>query len=145
MAHAIVFFARKFSYLFFYHYLCTDLASPVGLDWVKTSMDYAPKGMKGRFQNVIFNKIKLRKLDQPEDIATKRPRWVYYIRMSSTLWLVHIFYNTQWRGLAKLLISVEGQCEGLILWDRQRKFLPRLFCSKPYYIIIADAGRSGKH
>ena len=23
-------------------------------------------------------------------------------------------YNTQWRGLAKLLISLEGQCEGLV-------------------------------
>ncbi len=108
-------------------------------------MDYARKGMKGRFQNVIFNKIKLRKLDQPEDIATKRLRWVYYIRMSSAVRLMHISYNTQWRGLAKLLISVGGQCEGLILWDRRRKFLPRLFCSTPYFIITADAGRSGKH
>ena len=77
-------------------------------------MDYARKGMKGRFQNVIFNHVKLRKLDQPEDIATKRPRWVYYIRMSSSLRLVHMSYNTQWRGLVKLLISVEGQCEGLM-------------------------------
>ncbi len=77
-------------------------------------MDYARKGMKGRFQNVIFNHVKLRKLDQPEGIATKRPRWVYYIRMSSPLRLVHISYNTQWRGLAKLLILIEGQCEGLM-------------------------------
>ena len=77
-------------------------------------MDYARKGMKGRFQNVIFNHVKLRKLEQLEDIATKRPRWVYYIRMSSSLRLVHIFYNTQWRGLAKLLISVGGQCEDLV-------------------------------
>ena len=77
-------------------------------------MDYARKGMKGRFQNVIFNHVKLRKLEQLEGIATKRPRWVYYIRMSSSLRLVHISYNTQWRGLAKLLISVGGQCEGLV-------------------------------
>ena len=90
-------------------------------------MDYARKGMKGRFQNVIFKSSNFATLILSEDIATKRPRWVYYIRMSSYLRLVHISYNTQWRGLAKLLISVEGQCEGLILWDRQRKFLPRLF------------------
>ena len=108
-------------------------------------MDYARKGMKGRFQNVIFNHVKLRKLEQLEDIATKRPRWVYYIRMSSSLRLVHISYNTQWRGLAKLLISVEGQCEGLTWRDRRRMFLPRLFCSTPYYIITAEAGGSGKH
>ena len=130
----VIFFARTFSYLFFYHYLCTDLAYPEGRALVKTSMDYARKGMKGRFQNVIFNKIKLRKLDQPEDIATKRLRWVYYIRMSSVVRLMHISYNTQWRGLAKLLISVGGQCEGLILWDKQGSFSHVFFV--PHLIIL---------
>ena len=108
-------------------------------------MDYAREGMKGRFQNVIFNHVKLRKLDQLEDFATKRLRRVYYIRMSSTLKLGYTFYNTQWRGLAKLLISVERQCEGLTWRDRRRMFLPRLFCSTPYYIIIAETGGSSKH
>ena len=77
-------------------------------------MDYARKGMKGRFQNVIFKSSNFATLILSEDIATKRPRWVYYIRMPSSLRLVHISYNTQWRGLAKLLISVGGQCEGLV-------------------------------
>ena len=39
------------------------------------------RGAKGRFLNVIFDRIKLRKLDLPEDTATKRPCWVYYTRM----------------------------------------------------------------
>ena len=26
--------------------------------------------------------------------------------------VVYILYNTRWRGLAELLISVKGQCEG---------------------------------
>ena len=97
-------------------------------------MDYARKGMKGRFQNVIFNHVKLRKLEQLEGIATKRPRWVYYIRMSSALRLVHISYNTQWRGLAKLLISVGGQCEGLMWRDKHESFSHVFFV--PHLILL---------
>ena len=28
--------------------------------------------------------------------------------------MVYLFYNTRWRGLAELLISMERQCEGLM-------------------------------
>ena len=62
MCHRYFFFARTFSYLFFYHYLCSDLAYPEGRALVKTSMDYARKGMKGRFQNVIFNRLNIANL-----------------------------------------------------------------------------------
>ena len=30
-------------------------------------------------------------------------------------YMVYIHYNTRWRGLAELLISKEGQCEGQIV------------------------------
>ena len=114
MCHRYFFFARTFSYLFFYHYLCTDLAYPEGRALVKNINGLCPKGHERTFSKRYLQPTQLRKLDQPEDIATKRLRWVYYIRMSSALRLMHISYNTQWRGLAKLLISVGGQCEGLV-------------------------------
>ena len=97
-------------------------------------MDYARKGMKGRFQNVIFKSSNFATLILSEDIATKRPRWVYYIRMSSYLRLVHISYNTQWRGLAKLLILIEGQCEGLMTKIGGGSFSHVFFV--PYLIIL---------
>ena len=84
------------------------------------------------FSNVIFDYIKLRKLDPSEDTATKRSCWVYYTRMPTSLLglAVHtIFYNTQWRGLAELLISMERQCEGRIWWDKRGSFSHVFFVS----------------
>ena len=67
---------------------------------------------KGRFLNVIFESSNFANLIPSEDTATKRPRWVYYTRMSlvypfvRVLHLAYIIYNTRWRGLAELLILV---------------------------------------
>ena len=95
--------------------------------WVKILLDYAPivslavglvparsltKEQKGRFLNVIFYSSNFATLILTEDIATKRPCWVYYTRMHSLYLLsrvhpvVYIIYNTLRRGLAELLISL---------------------------------------
>ena len=114
-------------------------------------MDYAPKvslaaglapvrsltqkEQKGRFLNVIFDRIKLRKLDLPEDTATKRSCWVYYTRMHSLYpyvrghSIVYFIYNTHRRGLAELLILVKRQCEGQIRWDKRGSFSHVFFVS----------------
>ena len=69
------------------------------------------KDVFGRYLQVI----KLRKLDLSEDIATKRPRWVYYILMSgSHHWLLILFIIPDGVGWLQLLISIEWQCEGLM-------------------------------
>ena len=61
----------------------------------------------------------LRNLILPEDTATRRPCQVYYTRMPRVYPIgwdafggipIHIIRD--WRGLAELLISVKGQCEG---------------------------------
>ena len=72
------------------------------------------KGIKKRtFSNVIFYIQNFATLFLLEGIATKRPRGVYYTRMSvSHHWLtICVIYNTRRRGLAKLLISVEGHAK----------------------------------
>lgn len=93
------------------------------------------RGAKGRFLNVIFDRIKLRKLDLPEDTATKRSCWVYYTRMHSLYpyvrghSIVYFIYNTHRRGLAELLILVKRQCEGQIRWDKRGSFSHVFFVS----------------
>ena len=60
--------------------------------------------------------------------ATKRLCWVYYtVVYGSHYWLHASTRNTRWRGLAKLLISIEWQCEGRDDGISDRKFLPRPF------------------
>ena len=75
--------------------------------------------------------IKLRKLDPSEDFATKRPRRVYYTRMLASQQgpATYIIYNTQRRGLAELLISMERQCEGLMTGISCRCFSHVFFVS----------------
>ena len=74
---------------------------------------------KGRFLNVIFLSSDFATLILPEDIATKRPCWVYYTRMPRVYSIdwgafggIPIIIIRDWRGLAELLILVKGQCEG---------------------------------
>ena len=109
-----VIFIMPLCFVLRFTYICIDLACPEGRALVKNIDGLCPKGHERTFSKRYLQVIKLRKLDQPEDIATKRLRWVYYIRMSSAVRLMYISYNTQWRGLAKLLILIEGQCEGLM-------------------------------
>ena len=52
---------------------------------------------------------------------------IILVCLLSNYWLAaYIIHNTQWRGLAKLLISVHRQCEGLIWWGKRRMF-PHVF------------------
>ena len=65
---------------------------------------------KGRFHDVIFYIQNFATFGFYKKInATKRLRRVYYTRMSGNLWWFSCvpIYNTRWRGLAELLISVE--------------------------------------
>ncbi len=121
------------------------IASVCIATWRFVSPICLARSRKGRFLNVIFDHIKLRKLDPSEDTATKRSCWVYYTcHVSIRIWIAeHVLsYNTLRRGLAKLLISMERQCEGLIWWDKRQKFLPRLFyVHKPGINFNAEAGR----
>ena len=87
---------------------------------VKTSLEQRLKmpfvrpASKGRFHDVIFHIQDFATFGIYRKVnATKRPRWVYYTRMcGSRLWLLIIpIYNTRWRGLAELLISVEGNAK----------------------------------
>ena len=86
------------------------------------------------FSDVIFLSSDFATLIPLEDTATRRPCWVYYPRMprvypivwvntsAAYLLLIHV-----WRGLAELLILMEGQCEGQMTGISSRRFLPRLF------------------
>ena len=52
----------------------------------------------------------------------------------------YIIYNTQRRGLAELLISVEGQCEGLMTGISCRCFSHVFFVSISNIVLTAEAG-----
>ena len=73
-----------------------------------------------------------------EDIATKRPRRVYYIlyacaRVFIGSWRIP-HYNTHGRGLTELLILIGRQCEGPVSEVSGGKFSPTSF-SFPYISI----------
>ena len=83
--------------------------------YVEIRLSHLPcSEQKGRFLNVIFDHIKLRKLDPSEDTATKRPCWVYYTcHVSIRIWVAgHVYpiipYGvgwlsclSRWKGNAK--------------------------------------------
>mgnify|MGYP003537980488 CR=1 FL=1 len=83
-------------------------------------LEHAPLGAEKDVFGRYLRPTQLRNLNLTEDTATKRPCWVYYTRMHSLYLLsrvhpvVYIIYNTLWRGLAELLISLGRQCEGLV-------------------------------
>ena len=99
------------------------------IDGIEAIKPFVRLASKGRFQNVIFYIQDFANLwVLQEDIATKRPCWVYYITMyGSHNWHPTLIYNTQRRGLAELLISVERQCEGQGCGISDRKFTPTSF------------------
>ena len=53
-------------------------------------------------------------------------------------------YNTQWRGLAELLILIKGQCEGLIGGISDGKFTPAPFLFPSTNLILTSRCNYGK-
>ena len=118
-----------------------DLASLWRTGWVKTSWIVASTTVqevahltsawstKGRFQTLsstisnFANLLCTKKIPQ----QSVHVGCIILVCLLSNYWLAaHIIHNTQWRGLAKLLISVHRQCEGLIWWGKRRMF-PHVF------------------
>ena len=75
--------------------------------------------IKGRFLNVIFyiqnfaNSWFTRRYRNGASMLGVLYQYAYEDCVCSASILAYNHYNTHWRGLAKLLISVDRQCEGL--------------------------------
>ena len=111
-----------------------------GYDAIHSYCWFLIAGIKGRFERYLL-RANLANLFSIRRYRNEASTWVYYIPMfrehkSSR----HNSYNTQWRGLAELLILIEGQCESLhVGWAT--KVSPTSFVSIALFILIAEAGR----
>jgi len=86
---------------------------------VTTPLFAGISSIKGRFLNVIFyiqnfaNSWFTRRYRNEASMLGVLYQYAYEDCVCSASILAYNHYNTHWRGLAKLLISVDRQCEGL--------------------------------
>ena len=88
--------------------------------WTSRPHRASPRSRKRTFSERYLRVIKLRKLDSIRRYRNEASMLgVLYpyakgIPFCKRAYMVYIHYNTRWRGLAELLISMERQCEGLM-------------------------------
>ena len=64
---------------------------------------------------------------------------ISHMTMSVVCTVLHcciLLYNTQWRGLAELLISVHRQCEGLTIGISDESFSHVFFIAVHYWALM---------